>query len=391
MADWNTPITTTAYTSVLTILKDRDFDAISLCYNLPTNLQTGMMRYVRASNKFQEYVTSAWVDKVLSVAGGGTGATTAADARTALGIGTLGVQNSNSISVTGGTITGVNLNGSNISSGTVALARGGTGSSLSIGSEGQVLGVSSGAIAFLSVSTEATGVVKAFAGETIPTGYLLCDGSAISRTTYAALFAAIGTTWGAGNGTTTFNIPDGRDKVIYGVSATVALGTAVGAATHVHTLNSHVHDLGSHVHTLNSHIHTIANHTHTVANHTHTGPAHVHTVSAHTHTWSATSGGPSAIVSVNTNDPDIQVATSTHTHNSSGTTSSGGSGNTGSEGTGATSSSGSGNTGSNGSGNTGAASGNTSAATGNTGAAAGDTGSGSTLQPGIAMNYIIKI
>ncbi len=45
---------------------------------------------------------------------------------------------------------------------------------------------------------------------TPPAGYLICDGSEISRTTYSALFAVIGTTWGAGNGSTTFNIPDLR-------------------------------------------------------------------------------------------------------------------------------------------------------------------------------------
>lgn len=48
------------------------------------------------------------------------------------------------------------------------------------------------------------------AANTPPTGFLECDGSAISRTTYAALFAVIGTTWGSGNGSTTFNIPDFR-------------------------------------------------------------------------------------------------------------------------------------------------------------------------------------
>ena len=52
------------------------------------------------------------------------------------------------------------------------------------------------------------GLIMPYAGTTVPPGYLLCDGSAISRTTYANLFAAIGTTYGAGDGNTTFNIPD---------------------------------------------------------------------------------------------------------------------------------------------------------------------------------------
>lgn len=62
------------------------------------------------------------------------------------------------------------------------------------------------------------GTVKMFAGNTIPEGWLLCDGSAISRTTYANLFNAIGTTWGAGNGSTTFNLPNTIDRVVQGYS-----------------------------------------------------------------------------------------------------------------------------------------------------------------------------
>ena len=53
-----------------------------------------------------------------------------------------------------------------------------------------------------------TGIVQAFAGSTLPDGWLLCDGSAVSRTDYAALFAVIGTTYGAGDGSTTFNLPN---------------------------------------------------------------------------------------------------------------------------------------------------------------------------------------
>lgn len=62
------------------------------------------------------------------------------------------------------------------------------------------------------------GAVVAFAGRTTPQGWLLCDGSAISRTTYANLFACIGTTYGAGDGNTTFNLPNLTDKFIEGSS-----------------------------------------------------------------------------------------------------------------------------------------------------------------------------
>jgi hypothetical protein len=63
------------------------------------------------------------------------------------------------------------------------------------------------------------GGVNFFATSTAPTGWLSCDGSAVSRTTYSALFAAIGTTFGAGDGSTTFNLPDPRE------AALIATGT----------------------------------------------------------------------------------------------------------------------------------------------------------------------
>lgn len=61
-----------------------------------------------------------------------------------------------------------------------------------------------------------TGAILAFAGSTPPAGYLICDGSAISRTTYASLFAVIGTTYGAGDGNSTFNLPNLKNKTIRG-------------------------------------------------------------------------------------------------------------------------------------------------------------------------------
>ena len=60
------------------------------------------------------------------------------------------------------------------------------------------------------------GVVQAFAGATTPDGWLLCDGSAISRTDYANLYSVIGDTYGAGDGTSTFNLPDLIDKFVQG-------------------------------------------------------------------------------------------------------------------------------------------------------------------------------
>lgn len=62
----------------------------------------------------------------------------------------------------------------------------------------------------------AVGSISLFAGAALPEGYLLCDGAALSREVYAELFSAIGTTWGEGDGSTTFNLPDLTDKTVWG-------------------------------------------------------------------------------------------------------------------------------------------------------------------------------
>jgi len=74
------------------------------------------------------------------------------------------------------------------------------------------------------------GSLLAFAGLTVPDGYLVCDGSAVSRTTYAQLFAAIGEIWGAGDGVNTFNLPNMERRVPVGAggAAGIDLGNSVG-------------------------------------------------------------------------------------------------------------------------------------------------------------------
>lgn len=66
-----------------------------------------------------------------------------------------------------------------------------------------------------------------FAGTSAPGGWLMCDGSAVDRTVYASLFASIGTTYGSGNGTTTFNLPDFRGRFARYMDN---MGTGAGAA-----------------------------------------------------------------------------------------------------------------------------------------------------------------
>ena len=85
------------------------------------------------------------------------------------------------------------------------------------GSSGQALTTNgSGALAFATIGGVPTGAVFYFAASTAPTGFLKANGAAVSRTTYAALFAVTGTTYGVGDGSTTFNLPDLRGEFIRG-------------------------------------------------------------------------------------------------------------------------------------------------------------------------------
>lgn len=86
------------------------------------------------------------------------------------------------------------------------------------------------------------GAVMAFAMNSAPSGWLAADGTAVSRSTYARLFAAVGTTHGVGNGSTTFNLPDLRGYFVRG-SGTNSDGTAAGTfgVKQADDLKSHTH------------------------------------------------------------------------------------------------------------------------------------------------------
>ena len=95
------------------------------------------------------------------------------------------------------------------------------------------------------------GAIMPFGGGTVPDNYLLCNGQAVSRTTYATLFQTIGTAFGVGDGSTTFNIPDLRGKVPVGYDSTQTefdtLGETGGEKTHTLTTNEmpiHNHAIG---------------------------------------------------------------------------------------------------------------------------------------------------
>jgi microcystin-dependent protein len=148
------------------------------------------------------------------------------------------------------TTTGLRLNGA--TSGTVTLAAPAVagGNTLTLpadnGTNGQALTTNgSGGLTWSTVTIP--GEVRYFAMTTAPSGFLKANGAAISRTTYSALFTAIGTTFGVGDGSTTFNVPDLRGEFIRGwddgrgVDSGRALGTA-----QAQDYQSHAHGSGWH-------------------------------------------------------------------------------------------------------------------------------------------------
>jgi microcystin-dependent protein len=121
------------------------------------------------------------------------------------------------------------------------------------------------------------GTIIMFGGLSAPAGYLLCDGTAVSRTTYAPLYLKIGTIWGAGNGTTTFNLPDLRDRFPR------CTGTTAGevGTRKPDTIKSHTHGASSALAGAHGHTSTLAaagTHSHTASS----ADAGAHTVSTAT-------------------------------------------------------------------------------------------------------------
>lgn len=113
------------------------------------------------------------------------------------------------------------------------------------------------------------GSVISYAGSSAPAGWLLCLGQAVSRTAYAELFAVIGTTYGSGDGSTTFRIPDGRGRGPMGYDGSDtsfdAMGKTGGAKTHtlaVDEMPVHTHTQNAHTHAQNAHTHVQDPHNH---------------------------------------------------------------------------------------------------------------------------------
>lgn len=112
------------------------------------------------------------------------------------------------------------------------------------------------------------GDIKPWPGATLPDNWVACDGGQLDRTVYANLYAVLGTTWGAGNGTTSFNVPDLRGRMLIGA------GQAGGLSDRTLGQTGGVEDVVLTVANLPSHTHAVTDpgHTHTI-----TDPGHAHT------------------------------------------------------------------------------------------------------------------
>src|SRR6056300_464908 len=175
--------------------------------------------------------TSSSITSVLQLSNGGTGATCAAAARSNLGLGTLATQNSNNISITGQ----ISLNGN-------------------VGDSGQVLTSSGTGTVPVWSTAFSSGMLMMWSAAAAPSGWLLCNGAAVSRTTYSNLFSVIGTSYGAGDGSTTFNLPNLMDRFPVGAGNNYNIGATGGSkdaivVSHTHTASvtdpGHDHVIGS--------------------------------------------------------------------------------------------------------------------------------------------------
>jgi microcystin-dependent protein len=163
--------------------------------------------------------------------------TTVADAVNGIGDGSEPLAN---VAVTGGTINGAVIGGSNAVAGTFTTLTANTANITTI----TATNYTGGGIA-------PTGSLTMWAGAVVspPTGWLACNGANVSRSTYSALFAVIGTSFGIGDNSTTFGLPNLLNRFPVGAGSTYALAATGGSAnatlvSHTHTATSTVTDPG---------------------------------------------------------------------------------------------------------------------------------------------------
>lgn len=142
------------------------------------------------------------------------------------------------------------------------------------------------------------GSLMPYAGTTAPGGWLLCDGSAVSRSTYGNLFSVCGTAYGAGNGTSTFNLPNLKGRTLVGVDAAQTefdtRGETGGAKEHTLTsaqLPSHTHSFSATSDSQGAHSHSASGTTGASGTHTHASGTLAASSSSHSHTASSSTAG----------------------------------------------------------------------------------------------------
>lgn len=260
-----------------------------------------------------------------------------------------------SVALSGGT-TGLTVSGSPITSsgtitlaGTLATANGGTGVTTSTGTGNNVLsdsptltgiplsptaasGTNTTQIATTAfvqsavggVSAAVSGEIKMWPTASAPAGYLLCNGAAVSRSTYNTLFGLIGTTFGAGDGSTTFNLPNYVNRMPIGAGSTYAAGATGGSADAITVAHTHSFSASSSTDSAGTHTHTL------------TDPGHTHNyyLKAGTGTFQSAAGNELNGVNQATSSSTTGISVNsggahTHTVSVSGTTSSAGSSGTG--------------------------------------------------------------
>lgn len=171
------------------------------------------------------------------------------------------------------------------------------------------------------------GMISARGTATVPTGWLYCNGQAVSRTTYAKLFAAIGVAFGGGNGTTTFNVPDLRGQFLRGwdngrnLDTGRVLGTNQTDQVEAHTHTISVTAAGGHSHSVSGTTGNDGSHTHTVSGTAAAAGSHTHPIGSQ-YTGFREGGGATANFVMPTGSSFISDPAGQHTHSVSGSTNS---------------------------------------------------------------------
>lgn len=174
----------------------------------------------------------------------------------------------------------------------------------------------------ISGANRLTGEIVMYGAGVAPAGWLICDGSAVSRTTYSALFTRLGTVYGAGDGSTTFNLPDLAGRFAFGADSGHDRGTIGGQETttlvtnnvpaHTHTI-AHTHQMG-HNHAI-GHNHDMS-HNHGGATGDASNTNHRHDVNFARQSDAATTGSGNRVTGVGSGSESGQTANQSlpHTH-----------------------------------------------------------------------------